>query len=536
MTSRLQLRVLGELRVVRDGVSLPLPASRKTRALLAYLAIVGQPVRRERLCELLWELPDDPRASLRWSLHKLRKLTNWDGQQRLMADTSHVALDPQSVDVDYVDISRLDLSRIEPLDVSTLEDIAGTFAGEFIEGISLPRCPKFEAWRRYHTDSLNRIRTRLLCRLITQTRDQPERRLFYATLLQRLSPEDNALPKEIQQLVSVAGQGKSGFAAEPVLSSSNDARPDLHSKYGQHTRGIEEQERESIPFVASSRIPQEIRFCRSRDGVQIAYAISGRGPPLVRAAHWMSHLQYEWESPVWRHWIDALSETNTLVRYDQRGNGLSDREVTNLSFEAMVSDLESVVDAARLDHFTLLGVSQSCSMSAAYAARWPERVNGLILYGGFVKGWRKRADRHEITTHEAMTALIREGWGKDNPAFRQLFTMMFIPGASQEQIAWFNELQRMTVSAEQAARLHDAFGEIDVSSVLPEITSPTLVIHATNDLVVPFYSGREFATKIRDARFVELESSNHILLANEPAFSEFREQVIRFVSQSAPVC
>ena len=216
MTSRLQLRVLGELRVVRDGASLPLPASRKTRALLAYLAVVGHPVRRDHLCELLWELPDDPRASLRWSLHKLRKLTNWDGQQRLTTDASHVALDLRLVDVDYADLSRLGLSRNELLDVSTLEDFSGAFSGEFIEDLTLPRCPKFEAWRRYHTDSLNRIRSRILCRLIKQTRDQPERRLFYAQLLQRLSPDDHALPQEIHELVSVAGHGESGFAAEPV--------------------------------------------------------------------------------------------------------------------------------------------------------------------------------------------------------------------------------------------------------------------------------------------------------------------------------
>src|SRR5262245_8426128 len=255
MTSQLQLRVLGELRVVRDGVSLPLPASRKTRALLAYLAVVGHPVRRDHLCELLWELPDDPRASLRWSLHKLRKLINWDGQQRLMADTNRVALNPRAVDVDYVDISRLDLSRIETLDVSTLEHIARTLAGEFIEDISLPRCPKFEAWRRYHTDSINRIRTRILSRLVTEFRDQPERGLFYAQLLQRLSPEDHALPKEIQQLVSEEGQRKSGFAAESVLNSANDARPDLRSKYAERSRVVDKDERESIPFVARSRRP-----------------------------------------------------------------------------------------------------------------------------------------------------------------------------------------------------------------------------------------------------------------------------------------
>ena len=228
---------------------------------------------------------------------------------------------------------------------------------------------------------------------------------------------------------------------------------------------------------------------------------------LMRAAHWMSHLNYDWESPVWQHWMRALSETTTLVRYDQRGNGLSDRDVGNLAFEAMVEDLESVVDAAQLDRFTLLGVSQSCAVSAAYAARHPERLTGLILYGGFVRGWRKRGSRHEIHAHEAMTTLIREGWAEDNAAFRQLFTTMFIPGASRDQTAWFNDLQRVTVSADMASRLHEAFGNIDVSRVLAQISAPTLVLHATYDAVVPFNAGREFAAGIRGARFVELKSA-----------------------------
>jgi pimeloyl-ACP methyl ester carboxylesterase len=198
----------------------------------------------------------------------------------------------------------------------------------------------------------------------------------------------------------------------------------------------------------------------------------------------------------------------------------------------MVDDLESVIEAAQLDRFTLLGVSQSCAVSAAYAARNPKRLSGLILYGGFVKGWRKRGDQHEIATHEAMTTLIREGWAMNTGAFRQLFTMMFIPNANAEQIAWFNELQRVTVSASNAGCLHEAFGEIDVSAHLPRIGVPTLVLHARQDLVVPFHAGREFATHIPGARFVSLDSTNHILLAEEPAFFTFCEEVTRFISES----
>jgi pimeloyl-ACP methyl ester carboxylesterase len=248
----------------------------------------------------------------------------------------------------------------------------------------------------------------------------------------------------------------------------------------------------------------------------------------------MSHVQYEWESPVWCHWIDALSETATLIRYDQRANGLSDWEVADISFAHMIADLEAVVDAAGLDRFVLFGVSQSCAVSVGYTVRHPERVAKLILYGGFAKGWRRRGNPHEIATHTAMTTLIREGWGENNPSFRQLFTLMFVPGATVEQMSWFNELQRNTVSPANAARLHDAFGEIDVSGILGEIRAPTLVLHARRDAVVPFAAGREFAARIPGAEFIELDSGNHILLAHEPAFAEFRRYVRRFVQEPSP--
>jgi pimeloyl-ACP methyl ester carboxylesterase len=244
----------------------------------------------------------------------------------------------------------------------------------------------------------------------------------------------------------------------------------------------------------------------------------------------MSHLQYEWESPVWRHWIDSLSKENTLIRYDERGNGLSDWNASDLSFAAMVSDLESIADASGLNEFALLGVSQSCAVSVVYAVRHPERISRLILYGGYARGWRKRRDRHEIDTHEAMTTLIREGWGRDNPAFRQLFTETFIPGASREQMAWFNDLQKETASPVNASRLHHAFGGIDVSAILGEVSVPTLVLHARKDAAVPFEEGKALAAGIPGARFVDLNSGNHILLSEEPAFADFLREVRSFIS------
>jgi pimeloyl-ACP methyl ester carboxylesterase len=248
----------------------------------------------------------------------------------------------------------------------------------------------------------------------------------------------------------------------------------------------------------------------------------------------MSHLQFEWESPVWRHWIDSLSAEHMLVRYDERGNGLSDWGAEDLSFEAMVSDLESVVDAVDLQQFPLLGVSQSCAVSIAFTVRHPERVSRLILYGGYAQGWRKRGNPHEVETHEAMTTLIREGWGNDNPAFRQLFTEMFIPGASRVHMAWFNDLQKATASPVNAARLHYAFGDMDVTPILAQVSVPTLVLHARKDAAVPFEQGKALAAGIPGARFVDLDSANHILIEDEPAFFEFLRNVRSFLALPDP--
>lgn len=273
---------------------------------------------------------------------------------------------------------------------------------------------------------------------------------------------------------------------------------------------------------------QEIRFCTSSDGVGIAYASVGKGPPLVKAANWLNHLEFDWHSPIWRHVFAGLSRDHQLVRYDERGNGLSDWEVADISFEAFVRDLEAVVDAAGLNRFALLGISQGCPVSISYAVRHPERVSQLVLYGGYALGWAKRSEQDK-ERGKAMVELIRQGWGQDNPAFRQMFTSTMIPGATREQMQWFNELQRMTTSPENAARLRLAMGHIDVMSLLPQVTTPTLVLHAREDAVAPFDGGRKIAAMIPGARFVPLESANHLLIENEPAWPRFLEEVTSFL-------
>ena len=287
-------------------------------------------------------------------------------------------------------------------------------------------------------------------------------------------------------------------------------------------------------FNATSRDPakmkQEIKYCRTPGGVRLAYAIAGSGPPLVKSANWLNHLEYDWESPIWRHVVRGLALDHTLIRYDARGNGMSDWDVEKLSLNAWVRDLETVVDAAGVDRFPLLGMSQGCAVSIAYVVRHPEKVSHLILYGGFAVGAAKRSPS-EKELRNAMTTLMRLGWGSDNPAFRQMFTAQFMPGATQEQADFFNELQRRTTSPECAARYFEVVGEVDVTELLGKVTTPTLVMHVRGDARVPFEAGRQMASGIPGARFVALQGQNHLFLENEPATHRFFEEIKLFLGR-----
>jgi pimeloyl-ACP methyl ester carboxylesterase/DNA-binding winged helix-turn-helix (wHTH) protein len=296
------------------------------------------------------------------------------------------------------------------------------------------------------------------------------------------------------------------------------------------------EERAGASTVTPSSLEQRIQFCTAADGVNIAYATSGVGPPLVKPANWMTHLEYDWESPVWRHWLRELSRERTLVRYDERGNGLSDHDADDLSFEAWVRDLETVVDTMGLERFPLLGISQGCAVAIAYAVRHPERVSQLVLYGGFAEGVITRArTKQELDEGAIVMRGIPLGWGHDNPAFRMFFAARFLPEGTPEQMRWFSELQRVTTSPEIAARLLSTSATIDVTQLAPQVRAPTLVLHATGDAAVPFSEGRKLAALVPGARFVPLEGRNHILLESEPAWTRFVDEVRRFLRSGADV-
>jgi pimeloyl-ACP methyl ester carboxylesterase/DNA-binding CsgD family transcriptional regulator len=275
---------------------------------------------------------------------------------------------------------------------------------------------------------------------------------------------------------------------------------------------------------------QQIRFCTSHDGARIAYATSGDGPPLVKVANWLSHLEFDLKSPVWSSLLAELTRAHTLIRYDERGCGLSDWNVDDLSFEAWVRDLETVVDATRVERFPLLGISQGASIAVAYAVRHPERVTHLILHGGYARGRLKRSATPEQREEaETMNKLSELGWGQKNPAFRQFFTTQFIPDGTPDQHRWFNELERISTSPMNAGRFMRIFNDIDVVPLLPQVTCPTLVLHTTRDARVPFDEGKLIAGLIPGARFVPLESNNHLLLESEPAWQRWLDEVRAFL-------
>jgi pimeloyl-ACP methyl ester carboxylesterase/DNA-binding CsgD family transcriptional regulator len=279
---------------------------------------------------------------------------------------------------------------------------------------------------------------------------------------------------------------------------------------------------------------QRIRYLRTRDGVQLAWAEAGEGPVLVKAANWLTHLEFEWQSPVWRHWIRFFASHFRFIRYDERGCGMSDWDAGEISVDKWVDDLDSVVEAA-VPHepFALLGISHGAAACIGYAVRHPERVSAMVLYGGYARGYAHRGNPDAEREYRAIVDLFQRGWGRDNPAFRQVFTSRFIPGGTPEQLEWFNDLCEKTTSPAVAGELLQMRARVNVADLLGQIRVPTLIIHAREDDVVPLAEGRLLASSIAGAQFVELESKNHVLLESEPAWKRFQDVALEFLGVSA---
>ena len=274
---------------------------------------------------------------------------------------------------------------------------------------------------------------------------------------------------------------------------------------------------------------QLVRHAMAKDGTRLAYSVMGEGPPLVKAANWLNHLEHDWKSPVWRHWLHEFTRGHTLIRYDERANGLSDWDTPEISFDAFVDDLECVVETTGLESFDLLAISQGAAVAIAYAVRHPEKVRRLLILGGYSAGWAARGDPGEIARREALLKLTEVGWGSDHPTYRQVFTSLYIPEGTPEQINWWNEMQRVSCSPENAVKLQRALSLIDVRDLLPKVTVPTLIFHSRDDQVVPFTAGEYLAQHIPGATFIPIDGENHLLLEKEPGWHEFVKHARQFL-------
>jgi DNA-binding winged helix-turn-helix (wHTH) protein/pimeloyl-ACP methyl ester carboxylesterase len=355
--------------------------------------------------------------------------------------------------------------------------------------------------------------------------DNPGRLLTKQELLDAVWPdtavEENNLNHNISVIRKALGESRTGQQYVETIP-----------KVGYRFRTPVERGGEPVPStlaVRSIRARQELRYCTTSDGVRLAYASVGDGPPLVKASNWLTHLDFEWESPIWRHWWTALGARHRVIRYDERGNGMSQRDVANVSFETWVQDLETVVDAAGLERFPLLGISRGGSIAIAYAVKHPERVTHLVLYGAFAAGRKHTGTAADLEARRALLSLVRLGWGLNNPAFCKMFTCRFIPESTPEHERWFDELQRVSTSPENAARLMELGDEIDVRALLPSVRVPTLVVHCDRDHQIPVERGRELAAAIPGARYVSLPSPNHLLMEDEPAWPIFLEELGLFL-------
>lgn len=288
------------------------------------------------------------------------------------------------------------------------------------------------------------------------------------------------------------------------------------------------------PPLKRRKLEHRISFTTSSDGTRIAFGIAGDGPPLVKVGNYMGHVEYDWDSPVWAHWLEELTRSHTLIYFDERGSGLSDWNAEDVSFEAWVRDLEAVVEATKLRRFPLFAMSQAGAVAVAYAARHPERVTRLIVHGAYARGWLKRdLTEEQIEEEKLMISLMRVGWGRENPAFRQVFAMQLFPDASPEHIRALEEQMRLSVSPKNAVRLESEMHRIDVRDLAAQITVPTLVLHSREDQAVPFKEGRLLASLIPKAQFVALESKNHVLTEHEAAWPKFVEAVRGFLGDDA---
>ena len=516
------INLLGGLALYHLGSKVSLPKSKRTRALLAYLVMTKRPHRRDRLCEVFWESPGDIKGALRWSLSKIRPLINDCEVERLIADRETVFLEHHDLKID-VDILSNKLTE-KNITVDELKKILIQLENPLLSSLELPEQSLFQEWLIAERKEIHRMYCNVLAKLSNHVELFPPEQLDWnktwldkdpynttaaSQLLNRLDVLEHVNEYQNLSKKMAIRFKKSGIKWDDNVLTTNDEL----AKHKILTR-------------------QRIKFCTTGDEVKIAYASTGTGYPIVKTANWLTHLEHDWHAPIWSPLFQKLAKKYHIIRYDERGNGLSDWNVKDISFDAFVKDLETITTVAKLDKFALLGISQGASVAIDYAIKYPEKVSHLILFGGYSAGWRINANEEEIKQKEAIMTLTSLGWGQDNPAYRQIFSSTFLPSANKEELDWFNEFQRLTTSPENAVRFLSVFSDIDVRHHLANIKVPTLIMHSNNDQRISIESAREMAAIIPNAEFVSLNSDGHLLLGREPAAKDFVNTINDFIENS----
>lgn len=525
----LSIKLLGEFSLYREGKKISLPKSKRTRALLAYLILLNKPHRRDRLCDVFWSIPDDPRGALRWSLSKLRLLVDDSNEKRIQADRESIFLSIEDISIDVCDLS--EKIKNENLTVTELTNIFKLLDEPFLSGIDLPNQELFQHWLVSERNEINKMQCHVLSILSGHSELPIFEQVVWSKIWLERAPYDiraaNLILSQLDFLERSTEKEnllrtltlrfkKAGIQWSPVKNITFDFL-ETTTTNKEDIRNIHER--------------QKTKFCITEDDVSLAYASIGEGYPIVKTANWLSHLEYDWDAPIWSPLFRHLALEHLFLRYDERGNGLSDWDVEDISFDAFVKDLETVVAATNLDKFALLGISQGASVAIEYAVRHPEKVSHLILFGGYAAGWRIGASQREIEEREAVMTLTKNGWGQNNPAYRQIFSSTFLPSANKEEFDWFNEYQRLTTSPENAVRFLSVFSQIDVRHQLAKIKVPTLVIHSLGDQRIPIETGKQMASMIPNAEFIGLESDGHLLLGREPSSKIFVDAIKDFINR-----
>jgi pimeloyl-ACP methyl ester carboxylesterase/DNA-binding SARP family transcriptional activator len=526
-SNRVAISLLGGFEVLVDGRRVtPETLGRRDPVRLAeFLALApSRRVHREQLVDTLW--PDVAFESVANRLHKaahfVRKATGRSDSVVLSADT--VALFPTvEPEIDAVTFERLAVDGLASGDRATMDRAIALYVGDLLP------YDLYEDWAFHHRQRL-RLRYRELLRA---TGD-------YQRLIAVDPTDEDGHVGVMRQLLHTgdrSGVLRHYEALSQILDQELGVGPSIEARslrdlaLGPARPNREFASAADEPPRSASLSVQRVHFCTTTDDVRLAYASSGSGPPLVKASTWLTHLDYDWDSPVWRHWWQELSSRHTLIRYDERGCGLSDWDIDAASYtlDAWVRDLETVVDALGLERFPLLGISQGGPIAITYAARHPERVSHVIVYGTCARATWTRASDERRRELAALGELIKLSWGSDQPGFRQVYDAKFLPDGPLEQWRAFDELQRRSTSPRNAHLLWKAFGGLDCSEAARQLDVPTLIAHAADDQVWSFEEAEELHAMVPGSELVKLASNNHILQAHEPAFAELIDVIEEFL-------